>query len=539
MLFGIDLGTTYSSVARIDETGQPAIVRSAMGEEATPSVVYFESRGSVRVGQQAKNESLIAPELSADLVKREIGEETEYVFHGERHTPETVTALILRELSRAAKEQVGEEITEAVITVPASFGIAQRAATQRAAEFAGMRVLDVRDEPVAAAMHYRALARAADDGEGARPRHLLVYDLGGGTFDTSVIRLEGDAIDVVCTDGDGHLGGADWDQAIVEYLLAQIAREHPGLRPEEDPQFMRDVRLSAEELKIALSSVRSRPYSMRFKGTVTSVELTRDLVEELTADLLERTVTVTERIVETARPKSGADIDELLLVGGMSRFPAVARVLKERLGLEPRQREPEFAVAKGAALFALAANVKSGGSAVEDVEKQTGLSAAQVRGLAATKVAPVISRSFGVKSLDPQDPRSKTDPAHAREIVAHLLRKGTALPNDTGSYPFQTVEHNTRMLPIEVWEQSGPEESDDPALNRKIGEGILRNLPPRLPAGTRIEVTFVMSETGTLSVHAIEPLSRTELRFDLQIGDYDQAGRDKARHAVAKYKVSG
>ncbi|HEY1703931.1 MAG TPA: Hsp70 family protein [Trebonia sp.] len=538
MVYGIDLGTTYSCVARIDETGKPAIVQSAMGEDTTPSVVFFESPASVLVGQPAKSEGLLAPDLTADLVKLDMGTNAEYTFHGERHTPETVSALILRELTRAAQEQTGEPVRDVVITVPASFGIAEREATRRAGEFAGLTVLDILDEPIAAAIHYQSLAHPARDApgsEGTGARHILVYDLGGGTFDTTIIRLEGENVLVACTDGDGHLGGADWDQAITAHLLDQLTSEHPGLRPAEDKQFMRDLLLSAEELKVKLSKARSQRHIMRLRGLVTQVELTRDTVEELTADLLTRTMAVTERAIETAQRKGIPRIDEVLLAGGMSRWPAVARELKERLGLDARQHEPEFAVAKGAAMFAqLRADQHPGQQAGPQQ------SAPLRNGLPGTgRVGAVASRSFGVRTIDGNDPRAMTEPLRARHIVVHLLQANTPLPADTGPFPFHTPIDNARMVGVEVWEQSGPEESEDLAHNKKVGGGLLRNLPPRLPAGTPIEVTFLMSETGKLSVHATEPTSGSELRFDLQIGDLDEAGREKARHSVAKYKVSG
>jgi molecular chaperone DnaK len=459
-----------------------------------------------------------------------------------------VSALILRELARCSREQIRGEVRDVVITIPAYFGIAEREATRRAGQLAGLNVLDVLPEPVAAAMYYQALDGVAQGpmatGGGVHEiRHILVYDLGGGTFDTTVIRLEGDDISVVCTDGEEHLGGADWDQAIATHLLGRIAEEHPGLYPEKDPQFMQDVLISAERLKKELSMVQSRRHVMRFGGTVTQLELTRDKVERLTADLLEQTVAVTERTIATARGKGVSRFDDVLLVGGMSRLPAVARILKDRLGLDARQHEPDLAVAKGAALFALMLTVRQDGdrapAAPETLAAKTGLTVPQVRRLAAARVAAVMPRAFGVKGIDGRDPLAVSDPVNARQIVMHLLPANTSLPADTGPYTFHTVIENQRMVGIEVWEQSGPVESEDLAENRKVGEGMLRNLPPRLPARSPIEVTFFMSETGLLTVHATEQGSGADLRFDLQIGDLDQAGMEKARQSVAGYQVSG
>jgi molecular chaperone DnaK len=534
MVLGIDLGTTQSCVAFIDETGRPAIGRSAIGEDTTPSAVYFESPDCVVVGRAAVNEALVAPDLVAQLVKRDIGTGREYLFHGERHTPESVSALILRELVRATEEQTGKTFRDVVITVPAYFGIAEREATRRAGEIAGLNVLDVLAEPVAAAMHYTSLG----DHAGGGTRHILVYDLGGGTFDTTVIRLDGDQVTVICTDGDARLGGADWDQAIAGYLLSQVKERDPLTRPEADPQFMQDLLIIAEQLKKELSSAQSRRRVLRFDGTATTVELTRAMVEDLTADLLERTVQVTERAIDAAGRRGITTFDEVLLVGGMSRFPAVARVLKERFGFAARHHEPDLAVAKGAAQFA----VMRLAGATEDQEAvaaQLNLDPPQLRRLAATRVATVVPRAFGVKGVDARDPRALTDPLNARQMVIHLLPANTPLPADTGPFTFHTAIPNQRMIGIEVWEQAGPVESDDPAENRRVGEGMLKNLPPRLPARTPFEVTFFMSETGLMSVHARESQSGAEVRFDLQIGDLDQVDLERARRSVARYRVSG
>ena len=538
MTFGIDLGTTHSCIAHIDDAGKPVIIKSALGEDTTPSVAYFESPGNVVVGRAAKNAALLAPDLVAQLVKRDMGRKAEYKFHGEPHTPETVSALILRELVRAAAEHTGQAVRDVVITVPAYFAVAEREATRRAGQIAGLNVLDVVAEPVAAALHYQSTAGQPGTGM----RQILVYDLGGGTFDTTVIRLDGDDTTVVCTDGDDRLGGADWDMAIADYLISQFEAQHPGRKPRDDAQFMQDVLISAEQLKKDLSMARTRRYAMRFGGAVAHVELTRERMEEMTADLLQRTVEVTSRTIATARTRGAAQLDNVLLVGGMTRLPAVTRILKDRLGLEARHHEPDLAVAKGAALFALQRTVRQDSGQpghLAKVAAKTGLTVSEVEKMASRRVATVVPRGFGIKGIDARDPLATTDPARARQIVVHLLPANTPLPADTGPYTFHTVIDNQRFVGIEVWEQAGPVESEDLGDNRKIGEGMLKNIPARLPARTPIEVTFLMSETGLLSVHATEPGSGSDVRFDLQIGDLDQAGMEKARETVARYHVSG
>src|SRR5215469_4130312 len=277
--FGIDLGTTHSCVALIDDAGRPVIVRSAIGEDTTPSVVYFESDRNVIVGDAAKNSALLDPDRVAQLVKRDMGKKATYRFNGVEHSPESISALILRELIRATREETGEVITDAVITVPAYFGVAEREATKRAGQIAGLNVLDVLAEPVAAALSYRL-------GDTAGVKHVLAYDLGGGTFDVSVIRLEGDDISVVCTDGIDNLGGADWDKAIADHLLSRFVAEHPGTDPGSDARFRQDLLITAEHLKKDLGLVQARRRIIRFGGLVTRVEIDRAQAEALTADLL-------------------------------------------------------------------------------------------------------------------------------------------------------------------------------------------------------------------------------------------------------------
>ena len=366
MAFGIDLGTTNSCVARIDDAGRAVIIKSALGEDKTPSAVYFESPRHAVVGRTARNAALVAPELVAQLVKRDMGQGTTYAFHGQEHTPEMISALILKELARGVEENSGQLVKDVVITVPADFGVAEREATRRAGQLAGLNVLDLLAEPVAAALNYQAVT-----GSGSGRRHILVYDLGGGTFDTTVIRVDGDDIAVICTAGDTKLGGADWDAAIVGYFLEQFTAKNPGLRPREDPSFMQDLAIAVERLKEDLSSLQSRRHNMRFGGVACAVELNRDKLEKLTADLLDRTIAVTERAITDARREGVTSFDDVLLVGGMAKMPAVARALKERLGLTARLHEPDFAVAKGAALYALTRTISPAG------DPSTGLRSAQ------------------------------------------------------------------------------------------------------------------------------------------------------------------
>jgi len=536
--YGIDLGTTNSCIAYVDDSGRPVILKSAVGEDTTPSVVYFESPENVVVGRQAKDSALLAPELVVELVKRQMGEDVHYTFHGQQHTPESVSALILRELARSAAEQAGEEVHDVVITVPAYFGLLEREATKKAGQIAGLNVLSVLAEPVAAALAYQAL----DEDKGVR--HLLVYDLGGGTFDTTVIKIDGDDVNVVCTDGNARLGGADWDSKIIDFLLSGFASQYPDLDPRGDEQFMQDLATAAEQLKKALSATLTRKQTVRFGGSVAQLELTREHLEELTSELFERTMEITGRTIDTAREKGIGHFDDVLLVGGMTIMPVIARTLKERFGLDARQQDPNLAVAKGAAIFALIQGIKEsmpdGGDAaqVEAVAARLGKDPEEISRIYRKKVATVVPRAFGIKVVDPDDPVFKTDPGAAREYIEHLLPANTQLPADTAPETFMTVAANQRQVLLEVWEQAGAVASEELGHNTFVGQGMLTDLPPR-PAGTPFQVVFHMTDTGLLQVHAREPRSGSEVRFEIQIGRLDEDQVRAAASQSTSYDVSG
>lgn len=540
--FGIDLGTTYSCIAYVDKTGRPVVVRNADGEETTPSVVFFESAEHVVVGQQAKASAVLSPDLVAELVKRKMGQDVHYSYQGQDHTPESISALILRELARSASERTGEEVHDVVITVPAYFGLLEREATRKAGQIAGLNVLDVLAEPVAAALDYQVLDDDAGD-----VRHIFVYDLGGGTFDTTVIRVSGNEVQVICTDGDHQLGGADWDNAIIDFLLRAFTDQYPQLDPSGDEHFMQELAISAEQLKRSLSASMARKQMLRFDGSATQVELTRDQLEELTSELVERTMEITGRTVATAREKGVEEFDDVLLVGGMTITPVIKQTLKERFGLEARHREPHVAVARGAALFALMQQLKvidddadagAGAGQAQQLAEELDLPVEQIQSLAAMRVATVVPRAFGLSVIDPKDPLSRIDPSRARHYIEHLLSANTPLPAETGPQQFQTVIENQRQVRLEVWEQAGSTASPDPAHNNHIGEGFLSDLP-RGPAGTPFAVEFHMTETGLLKVHAFEPVSKQEVDFEIQIGHLDADEVQEATDAVARYEVSG
>jgi molecular chaperone DnaK len=540
--YGIDLGTTNSCIAKVDGSLRPVVLRSAQGEDTTPSVVYFDSPEHVVVGRQAKNAAVLVPGLVREMVKRDIGRNTHYTYHDQDYTPESVSALILRELARAAQEQTGEVVEDVVITVPAYFGVLEREATRKAGQIAGLKVLDVLPEPVAAALAYQSL------GEEAGLRHIFVYDLGGGTFDTTVMRLDGDDVRVVCVGGNHRLGGADWDQKIIDFLLQGFTDQYPQLDPAGDEQFMQDLATSAEELKKALSATLARKHNVRFDGSVVQLELTREHLEELTAELLDQTMEITEKTIATAREKGVDHFDDVLLVGGMTTSPVIARRLKERFGLDARRQDPHLAVAKGAALYALMRKVRvslpdAGTSQpaapdIQAVSSEMGIPPEGVTRIIKINVASVVPRAFGLKVTDPRDPLFKIDPARAREYITHLLTANTSLPADTGWQTFRTVTENQREVSLEVWEQAGAVASEELQHNTLIGHGVLSDLPLR-PAGAPFEVVFHMTETGTLQVHGREANSGSEVRFEVEIGGLDKPATDEAADRIQGLEVDG
>ena len=283
---------------------------------------------------------------------------------------------------------------------------------------------------------------------------------------------------------------------------------------------------------------------MRFDGSVVQLELTREHFEEITSELLERTMDKTKQAIDEARAKGVEHFDDVLLVGGMTIMPAVARELRERFGLEARLHDPHLAVARGAALFALIRNLNivlppdAGADAVQQVADQLNLTVEQVENLRHKKVATVVPRAFGLKVVDRTDPLFKIDPSQARSYISHLLTANTPLPADTGPQGFSTVVANQATVQLEVWEQAGEVASEKLEHNTHIGEGRLEELPPR-PAGKPFLVVFHMTETGLLQVHAREERSEREVRFEIQIGGLDETEVQQATAAVARYEVSG
>ena len=456
-ILGIDLGTTNSAFA-VMEGGDPEIIVNSEGERTTPSVVAFDD-GERLVGKPAKNQAVKNPEQTVQSIKRHMGEEDYSVeLDGEEYTPEQVSAMILQKIKRDAEEYLGDEIEQAVITVPAYFSDRQRQATKDAGEIAGFEVKRIVNEPTAAAMAY-----GLDD---ESDQTVLVYDLGGGTFDVSILDLGGGVYEVKATNGDNDLGGDDWDEAIIDYLADEFQAEH-GIDLRDDRQALQRLEDAAEEAKIELSSRKETTITLPFIATTDSgpldleEKLTRAKFESLTSDLIDRTVDPTEQALSDAEYDKG-DIDEVILVGGSTRMPQVQEKVEEMTGQEPKKNvNPDEAVALGAAI--------QGGVLGDDVDD-----------IVLLDVTPL---SLGIEVKG--------------GLFERLIDKNTTIPTDESKI-FTTAAANQTSVNVRVFQG----EREIAEENELLGEFQLTGIPPA-PAGTpQIEVEFTIDQNGIVSVEA-------------------------------------
>ena len=489
VILGIDLGTTYSAVATIDSSGRPRVLPNRLGEETTPSVVSFLDDREVVVGTLAKDRRATDPAGTVALVKRHMGTHYPLDFHGVAHTPESVSALILRALVEDAAAELGAPTdgpVRAVVTVPAYFGLREKEATQQAARLAGIEVLELVAEPVAAALHY-GVADAAD-------RTILVYDLGGGTFDCTVLRCSGGNVAVLATDGDSHLGGAEVDERLGDTLIGRLADVLPpdADDPADDEALVQEVIGLAEIAKRNLGVRERSPVTLRHAGQVLRVDVDRAMVEEISGDLVDRTMVIVERLMAAAGP--GVHVDEVVLVGGSSRLPQVARALAARFRRAPLLSDPELAVARGAAVRA---------------DRLAGATTRGIRALADTQAVAVLPRGVGVLVRDSHDREG------LREFVHHVLKANTPLPAEATA-PFATILDNQTTVRIQVFEQAGAVVSEEVAHNRRVLDGEFSGLRDR-PAGSRVDVTISVGLDGRLSVTAREAKRGKELALEAYV----------------------
>lgn len=454
---GIDLGTTNSCIA-VMEGGEVTVIPNAEGGRTTPSVVAFTKTGERLVGQAAKRQAITNPERTIMSIKRHMG--TDYKVHidGKAYTPQEISAMILQKLKADAEAYLGEPVTKAVITVPAYFTDAQRQATRDAGRIAGLEVLRIINEPTAAALAYGL------DKEGNQT--ILVYDLGGGTFDVSILEIGDGVFEVKATSGNNRLGGDDFDDRIINWLVEEFRKEH-GIDLRNDRMAMQRLKEAAEKAKIELSSVTSTNINLPFIAADHTgpkhidVTLTRAKFEELTADLVEKTMEPTRQALADAglEPK---DIDKVILVGGSTRIPAVQEAIRRFLGKEPHKGvNPDEVVAIGAAI-------------------QAAVLAGEVKDVLLLDVTPL---SLGIETLG--------------GVFTVIIPRNTTIPTSK-SQIFSTATDNQTSVEIKVYQGERPMARD----NKLLGNFILSGIPPAPRGVPQIEVKFDIDANGIVHVSA-------------------------------------
>ena len=465
---GFDLGTTFSAVAHLDDLGRPQTLINAEGDTITPSVVLIDGVDVV-VGKEAVKAMATENESVAECAKRDLGHRMfNKVLGGRQYPPEALQAWILNKLRVDSQRQIGP-FQKVVITVPAYFDEVRRKATQDAGYIAGFHVMDIINEPTAAAVAY-GFQQGFLEGDGeheAEDKKILVYDLGGGTFDVTVMQVGGVDFVTLATDGDVQLGGRDWDQRLIDYVAEEFIRKF-GLDPRDDPNVSGRLWREAEDAKRTLSARSKASITCDYKGQAIRVELTRDKFEELTRDLLDRTTFTTRQTLQAAGLE-WSDIDTVLLVGGSTRMPSVPRMLHELSGIEPNcSISPDEAVAHGAALHA-------------------GILLAKYHGRSPRfRIKNVNSHSLGVVA---------TDATTRRKRNAILVPRNTPLPV-MAKRVFKTQKANQKSILVQIVEG----ESASPEDCSQIGKCSVRHLPENLPAQTPIQVCFRYEENGRLTV---------------------------------------
>ncbi|MFZ5828613.1 MAG: Hsp70 family protein [Planctomycetota bacterium] len=469
---GIDLGTTFSVISKLDETGRPITIANAEGERLTPSVVLFEGE-EVIVGREALKALATEAEHCAECSKRDVGYQVFHkAFDGKQFPPEVIEAWILNKL-RVDAEQIIGPISKVVITVPAYFDEVRRKATQDAGYMAGFEVLDIINEPTAAAVAFGfEQGFLTPGGSSNEPQQVLVYDLGGGTFDVTCMLIRGTEFVALATDGDVRLGGYDWDQRLVDIVAEQFIRQH-HLDPREDPRSAGRLWRECEDAKRSLS-VRSKVIiPCEHQGIVSHAEVSRQQFEEATQDLLDRTRFTTQQTLK-AGGLEWKDIDRVLLVGGSTRMPMVRQMLEQLSGKTPDSSvAADEAVAHGAALHA-------------------GLILAQQKGDPPSfKIRNVNSHSLGVVGIDPLTKRRRN---------GILIPRNTRLPVRSKRV-FRTSKQNQRSILVEIVEGESPSADDC----TKLGRCAVRNLPAELPEHSPVQVSFRYETNGRLKVRVKVP----------------------------------
>ncbi|KXP12659.1 Hsp70 family protein [Tsukamurella pseudospumae] len=535
-VYGIDLGTTNSAIARIGVDGRPEIMRGLGGETTVPSVVLFASAYDHLVGEGARRQARLDPEHVCSLVKRRMGDsQWRFRAHGDTWSAPAVSALILKSLAGDVEFSGGEPVRRVVITVPAYFGDEERRATMQAGAYAGFDVAGVLSEPIAAALSYGfgRLDGGLDLGKGAPRETVLVYDLGGGTFDATVIELADRRISVLAVEGDHQLGGADWDERIALHLSQRFCEANPDAEdPLDDSAGSQSLLLAAEQAKHELTLADRTEVVVSHDGARAVVPLTRAELEEMTAPLLRRTVGLARDCLAVAQKRGVQKVDRLLLVGGSSRMPAVARALRDELGLDGALHDPDLAVARGAALYGeklemerlVAADLVTRGllpdgapplhaSAIEleNSIARVATSFAQpvslVRRMLEIQVDTVVSRGFGVLAVRDGGDLGVTWLVERNQMLPVRVRRS-----------FGTMREDQRQIEVTVVEQQGQVASPRLSDAKLLVEGTIRDIPPGYPAGSEVRITFEMGFDGVLHVTAHHVDADMPLTLSAQTG---------------------
>ena len=481
---GIDLGTTNSAAAMVNDSGRTEMIPNEEGDLLTPSIVLFGDR-EVIVGKQARNAAQAEPDLVAQWVKRDMGAPVySHPIHGRFLPPEVIQACILRRLRAQVARRLGQD-ARAVITVPAYFDEARRKGTADAGEMAGLNVLDIVNEPTAAALAFgEQLGYLAESTEPKTPMTVLVYDLGGGTFDTTLLRLAPGDVRTLATDGDVQLGGYDWDMRLVDYAAASFLRSF-GVDPRTDRACLNRLILAAAEAKHTLSARSRASLRIEFQGRASETQVTREQFEDMTADLLERTRYTTRQLFVDAKVDP-TSLDRVLLVGGSTRMPMITAMVRELTGLEPdRTVNPDEAVARGAAIYA-AWRLNRGR---EDLPQRR------------FEVTQVNAHSLGVEGIDPQT---------MRKANVILIPRNSPLPARVKER-FATKADNQQSIVLQVLEG----ESSNPGECTAIGRTVIRGIPPGLTKGWPVEVHFEYESNGRLHVEGSVPGTHQKANLEL------------------------